>query len=135
MGVLLIILTLLAMRIVIFAIKKRIQNRIAIGLPITLSYADHNTTIEKELPRTGIIKDKIRIDKTKDNFVVQLDRPINFENYDFDEVVVRNRHVAQYIGRTGEIDVHLLIPRVKLVKEKYKIDDFSHVAWLTLKRR
>jgi hypothetical protein len=133
MTAIIIILTLLTTWIIYLRLKSKIQNRRAIGRQIILSYSDQNTTIEKELPRTGIIKEKIKIERTDDNFVIKLDQPINFENYDFDEVVVRHRHVGHYVGSNKEVDVHLLIPRVKLVKDKYQFDDFNHVAWLTLK--
>jgi hypothetical protein len=134
MTTLIIILTLLTVGIFYLQQKKKAtQNDRAIGQKVILKYADQNDSIAKELPRTGIIKGKIKIEKTTDNFVVKLDRPINFENDDFYEIVVKHRHVGQYIGSTKEIDVHLLMPRVKLVKDKYLIDDFSHVAWLTLK--
>lgn len=133
MTIILIILTLLTAWIVYLQAKSKIQNKKAIGQRVTLEYADQNDGITSQLPRTGIIKNKIKIDKTNDNFVVKLDRPIHFESYDFEEIVVRHRHVGRYIGSTEEIDVHLLLPRVKLVKDKYLFDDFSHVAWLTLR--
>jgi hypothetical protein len=133
MTTLIIILTLLTAWILYLRLKSTIQNGRAIGQKVILKYADQNDSIAKELPRTGIIKEKIRIEKTNDNFVVKLDRPINFENDDFYEIIIKHRHVGQYVGSTKEIDVHLLIPRVKLVKDKYLTDDFSHVAWLTLK--
>ena len=133
MTIIIIILTLLASWTIYLRLKSKIQNERAIGQRVVLKYADQNTTIENELPRTGLIKSKIKIEKTGDNFLVKLDRPINYDNYDFDEIVIRHRHVGRYIGSTNEIDVHLLLPRVKLVKDKYQFDDFSHVAWLTLK--
>lgn len=133
MTVLVIILTLLASWTIYLRLKRKIQNGRAIGQRVVLGYSDQNTDIEKEPPRTGLIKGKIKIEKTDDNFIVKLDRPINYDNYDFDEIVIRHRHVGHYIGSTSEIDVHLLLPRVKLVKDKYLFDDFSHVAWLTLK--
>lgn len=133
MTVLIIILTLLTALTAYFQLKSKIQNKRSIGQKIILEYADQNDTIASELPRTGVIKDKIKIGKTGDNFVVKLDRPIHFDNYDFDEIIVKHRHVGHYIGSTKEVDVHLLLPRVKLVKDKYLIDDFSHVAWLTLR--
>jgi hypothetical protein len=126
-------LTLLASWIVYLKLKSKIQNGRAIGQRVVLKYADQNTTIENELPRTGLIKRKIPIGKTDDNFLIKLEQPINYDNYNFDEIVVRHRHVGRYIGSTSEIDVHLLLPRVKLVKDTYQFDDFSHVAWLTLK--
>jgi hypothetical protein len=134
MTTVIVISTLLAVWIIYLRLKGTIQNRRAIGQKVILKYADQNDSIAKELPRTGVIKEKIRIEKTDDNFVIKLDKPINFENDDFNEVVIRHRHVGQYIGSTKEIDVHLLIPRVSLAKDKYLTDDFSHVAWLTIKK-
>lgn len=133
MTIIIIILILVTSWIIYLQLKSKIQNRRAIGQRVVLKYADQNATIEKELPRTGLIKRKIKIEKTDDNFLVKLDRPINYDNYDFDEIVIRHRHVGHYIGSTNEVDVHLLLPRVKFVKDKYQLDDFSHVAWLTLK--
>jgi hypothetical protein len=102
---------------------------------VTLNYADQNDLIERELPRTGRITRVIDIEGKVDNFLIDLDQPIYFDNYGFREIVVRERHVGHYIGLDTETQVHLLLPRIKLVKDKYKFDDFSHVAWLTLKLR
>ena len=123
MTTVIVISTLLTVWIIYLRLKGTIQNRRAIGQKVILKYADQNDSIAKELPRTGVIKEKIRIEKTDDNFVIKLDKPINFENDDFNEVVIRHRHVGQYIGSTKEIDVHLLIPRDSLAKDKYLIDD------------
>ena len=112
MTTVIVISTLLTVWIIYLRLKGTIQNRRAIGQKVILRYADQNDSIAKELPRTGVIKEKIRIEKTDDNFVIKLDKPINFENDDFKKVVIRHRHVGQYIGSTKEIDVHLLIPRV-----------------------
>ena len=131
--VVVIVVTLSAAWIISLRLKRTIQNRRAIGQSITLQYADQNESIAKQLPRNGIIKDKISIGRTSDNFVVTLDRPINVEDGHVSEVVIRHRHIGQYIGSTKEIHVHLLIPKVKLVKDEYLVDDFMHAAWLTIK--
>lgn len=127
------ILVLLASWVFYLHLKSKIQNGRAIGQRVVLKYADQNTEIENQLPRTGLIKRKITIGKTYDSFIIKLDEPINYDNNDFDEIVVRHRHVGRYIGSTSEIHVHLLLPRVELVNDTYQIDDFIHVAWLTLK--
>lgn len=127
------ILVLLASWIVYLHLKSKIQNGRAIGQRVVLKYADQNTKIENQLPRTGLIKRKITIGKTDDSFLIKLDQPINYDSNDFDEIIVRHRHVGRYIGSTSKINVHLLLPRVELVKDTYQVDDFSHVAWLTLK--
>lgn len=127
------ILTLLASWIVYLQLKSKIQNGRAIGQRVVLKYADQNTTIENQLPRTGLIKRKIAIGKTENNFLIKLDQPINYDNNDFDEIIVKHRHVGRYIGSKSEINVHLLLPKVELIKDTYQVDNFSHVAWLTLK--
>jgi hypothetical protein len=135
MEITLIILTILVLWIIYSRLRKKQLNKKAIGRQVTLNYADQNDLIERELPRTGRITKTIDIESKADNFLIDLDQPIYFDNYDFREIVVRERHTGHYIGSDRETHVHLLLPKIKLVKDKYKFDDFSHVAWLTLKFR
>jgi hypothetical protein len=131
----LIILTILVSWIIYSRLRKKQLNKKAIGRLVTLVYADQNAIIEKELPRTGKITKTINVEGKIDNFVVDLDQPFYFDNYDFKEIVIRERHAGHYIGSNEETHVHLLLPRVKLMKDQYKFDDFSHVAWLIVKLR
>jgi hypothetical protein len=133
METILTILVAIALWVIYSRLRKKELNKKAIGRIVTLGYADHNTLIAKELPRRGKIASTINIESKVDNFVVDLDEPIYFDNYDFKEIVVRERHAGNYIGSKAETHVHLLLPRVKLLKNHYHFDDFSHVAWLTLK--
>jgi hypothetical protein len=127
------VLTIVVFWIIYSRLRKKQLNKNAIGRLVSLCYVDHNAMIEGELPRTGKIIKTIRIEGKLDNFVIDLDKPIHFDNHDFKEIVVRERHAGRYIGSAEETHVHLLLPRAGLIKERYEFDEFSHVAWLSIK--
>ena len=113
-------------------IKKRELNKVAVGRKVLLTYADHNDLIKTELPRTGIIQRMMKIGSKSDNFVIILDDPMVFNNYSFNEVVVRERILGSYIGSNKETGVHLLLPKQVGVKDRETGESFDHAAWLNI---
>lgn len=113
-------------------IKKKELNKVAIGRKVLLTYADQNDLIKSELPRTGTIQRKLRIGSKSDNFIIKLDEPIVHNNSSFNEIVVRERLLGNYIGSNKETEVHLLLPKQETIKDRDKWDSFDHAAWLTI---
>ncbi len=134
MKILVFIFFLLTSLIIYIWLKRKIYNNRAISQRVVLTYADQNFLIEQELPKTGVIHSKIRIGKTNDNFIVQLDIPMKYGTISFSEIVIRHRHVNHFIGSASPIHVHLLLPKVKLAQDTYQFDDFNHAAWLIVER-
>jgi hypothetical protein len=113
-------------------IKKRELNKVAIGRKVLLTYAGQNDMIKNELPKTGAIQRKLRIGNKSDNFIIKLDEPIVHNNSNFNEIVIRERLLGQYIGSNQETAVELLLPRQETIKDRDKWDSFDHAAWLTI---
>jgi hypothetical protein len=112
--------------------KKYINHRRAIGQTITIKYADQNFSFETIFPKTGKITKLIKVGK-QIMFILDLDISFGYDKGNFKEIVIAERHVGSYIGTNAEIDVHVLLPKMKLTKEKYLITDFDHVVWATIK--
>ena len=98
-----------------------------------LVYVDQNESIKNELPRKGTIQCKLRIGNKSDNFIINLDEPIFHDNSTFNKVVIRERHLGEYIGSNNETGVHLLLPKQKTITDRNSWDSFDHTAWLTIK--
>jgi hypothetical protein len=115
-------------------VEKRVLNNGAVGRKVLLTYADRNDKIKNELQWTGTIQRKLRIGNKSDNFVINLNEPIIHNHSVFSEVVVRERLLGRYIGSNKPTEVHLFLPKQKMVnyKGKYKWDSFNHVAWFTI---
>ena len=108
------------------------MNNAAVGRRVLLTYAGRNDEIKNELRWTGTIHRKLRIGSKSDNFVIILNEPIIHKHSVFSEVVVRERMLGKYIGSSKPTEVHLFLPKRKMIKGKYKWDSFEHAAWLTI---
>ena len=114
-------------------VEKRVLNNVAIGRKVLLTYADQNNRVKSELQWTGTIQRKLRIGNKSDNFVINLNEPIIHKNSIFSEVVIRERLLGRYIGSNKPTEVHLFLPKQRMIKGKCKWESFNHVAWFTIR--
>ncbi len=127
-----IIIGLILTWIVYLKTKKYFAHRKALGQRVTIKYADQNYNFETIFPKTGTITDFIKVGK-QSMFVLDLDNSFGYDKGDFKKNVITERHIGRYIGTKDEIDVHVLLPKMELTKEKYLFNDFDHVVWATVK--
>ena len=113
-------------------LKRKMKHKTIIGRQVLVKYFDQNTNFETIFPLTGTVTRKIIVDG-QDFFVVLFDEPFVYESYDYDKIVIKERHVGYYIGADGEIHVHVCLPRKELIQDKYELTDFDHVVWATIK--
>ncbi len=127
-----IIIGLILTWIIYLKTKKYFIHRQAIGQRVIIEYADQNYHFETIFPKTGTITGLIKVGK-QNMFILDLDTSFSYDEGDFKKIVIAERHVGHYIGSKSEIDVHVLLPKMELTKDKYIFDDFNHVVWATLK--
>lgn len=127
-----IIIGLILTWIIYFKAKKYFKHRQAIGQRVIIEYADQNTDFETIFPKTGTIIGFIKVGK-KNMFILDLDTSFGYGEGDFKKIIIAERHVGCYIGTKGEIDVHVLLPKMELTKDKYLLNDFYHVVWARIK--
>jgi len=113
-------------------VEKRVLNNVALGRKVLLTYTGQKGKIKNELRWTGTIHRKLKIGRKSDNFAIYLNEPIIHNNSVFSEVVVRGRLLGKYIGSNKATEVHLFLPKQKMIKRKYKWDAFEHVAGVTI---
>lgn len=112
--------------------KRIMKHRSIIGRKVLVAYFDQNMKFETIFPLTGTVTRKIKVG-SQDFFVVQFDTTFDYDNSDFDKIVIRERHAGYYIGDEGEIHVHVCLPKNELTQDKYELTDFDHVVWATIK--
>ena len=98
------------------------------GRKVKIKYEDQNEDFKTILPVTGFLTEKIKIENGIFH-VVSLDHPIKYENRSFEKIMIRERHLGKVINEKTDVDIHLLLPKTKIDKEIYKLDQFDHVAW------
>ncbi len=113
-------------------LKKRIKHKTIIGRQVLVEYFDQNTSFETIFPLNGTVTQKIKVGN-QDFFVVQFASSFAYENYDFDKIIIKERHAGHCIGADGEIHVHVCLTRKELKQNKYELTDFNHVVWATIK--
>lgn len=116
---------------VIFRSKKLFGQRKAMNGRVVVKYADHNPEIESLFPLEGTVTRPLLI-KSTSFYVITLDKPFEYEQISYDEIIVRERGAGQSLGYGGKTDVHILLPLVKLDKVRYAMEDFDQVAWGTV---
>jgi hypothetical protein len=112
--------------------KKYFNHRQAIGKSVTIEYADQNIYFESIFPKTGTITQFIKVGN-QNMFVLDLDTSFGYERGNYKKIVIAERHAGRYIGAKEEIEVHVLLPKIKLTKDKYLFEEFDHVVWATIK--
>jgi hypothetical protein len=112
--------------------KQTMKHKTIIGKQVLVEYFDQNTNFETIFPLTGTVTQKIKVG-SQDFFVVQFASSFVYESYNFDKIVIKERHAGHYIGADGEIHVHVCLPRKELKQEIYELTDFDHVVWATIK--
>src|SRR5690606_32774674 len=90
--------------------KRTMKHKTIIGRQVLVEYFDQNTNFETIFPLTGTVTQKIKVG-SQDFFVVQFDKPFVYESYQYDKIVIKERHAGHYIGADGEIHVHVCLPR------------------------
>ena len=98
---------------------------------MTIDYYAQNRDFEKIFPKKGEIRGTIKIGRQK-LFLLDLDDPFTYKNSDFKNIAIRERLFTDYIGENDEVQVHVFLPKTRLDKDQYKIEDFHHVAWATV---
>ncbi len=116
---------------VLIKVKKIIGHKKIIGKRVTVDYFDQNMAFETIFPPTGTVTKSIKVNTTT-FFLIKLDTEFTYDNSVFDTIAVRERAVGQVLGYDRETDVHVLLPKTKLDKEKYSSSEFDHVVWATL---
>ena len=131
MTVWLYIIFILVLIWVLINTKKIIGHKKIIGKRVTVDYFDQNMAFETIFPANGTLTKTIKVDTTT-FFLIKLDKTFTYDNNVFDTIAVRERAVGQALGYDRETDVHVLLPKTKLDKEKYSSSEFDHVVWATV---
>jgi hypothetical protein len=122
------IVIIVALIWVLFKSRKLAGHRKVINRRVTIKYFDHNPDFETIFPVTGTVSRPVQVNSTG-FFVIDLDKPFEYEGAVYEAIIVRERVAGQILGYDNKTDVHVLLPKVPLDKVRYAFEDFEQVAW------
>ena len=127
------ILVLTIAILVFLAFRQTNKHKAIVGKKVLVNYFDQNTAFETIFPLTGTVTGIIKVGR-QNFFVVQFDKPFVYHNKGFDKIAITERHAGYYIGGSGEIHVHVCLPKKDFKLDHYELTDFDHVVWATIQK-
>ena len=98
---------------------------------VRIEYFDQNEAFAPNLPRTGRVTRKTRSEHVDNWHLVELDKPVAFENLETTWLLIRSRWQGHEIGEAEPTSVFLLLvkPSQLPLAEPIQPDEYLHVAW------
>ena len=100
-----------------------------IGKKVIVTYGDQNIRFESIFPKTGEIISQHKDQHSNDWYLIELEKPFEYENKINEQILVRSRWQNHTLHDKTSVNV-LLIPDPGLLKNNPIIfEDFEHVVW------
>ena len=105
------------------------------GKRVKLEYGDQNDAFVSIFPREGKILTRHKTENVDDWYLVELDKPFQYEGEKNKIILIRSRWQGKKIGRLGVTSVFVLLINNKedVSHTEINIDNFNHVVWADAK--
>ncbi len=105
------------------------------GKRVKLEYGDQNNEFESIFPREGKILTRHKTESVDDWYLVDLDKPFQYEGKENSQILIRSRWQGKKISRLGVTSVFVLLinNQQDVSQQQINIDNFNHVAWADAK--
>jgi hypothetical protein len=102
---------------------------------IRLTYADHNTEIERQLPLDAELLEKVSLEGSSHEWwLVALERPLSHVGTEFPYALVASRWQGHSLGGPEPTSAFLLLSQSRALPSPPNMSHFPHVAWCSVMR-
>ena len=102
---------------------------------IRITYADHNTEIEHQLPLDAQLLEKVSLeDSPHEWWLVALERSLSHVGTEFPYALVASRWEGYPLSGPRPTSVFLLLNSSRTLPSPPRVSGFPHVAWCSVKR-
>lgn len=103
-----------------------------IGTKVWLEYFDHNSYFEEVFkPQYGTIREQFSGGEGRDDwYLVKLDQPFGYKQYDIDHLVISSRWQGEHVGQSIPTSVFVVLaPDPEKLTEPFEVDRKLYIAW------
>ncbi|MHB8744658.1 MAG: hypothetical protein ACYC9L_16270 [Sulfuricaulis sp.] len=102
---------------------------------IRITYADHNTEIERQLPLNAELLEKISLEGSSHEWwLVALERPLSHVGIEFPYALVASRWEGHPLSGPEPTSAFLLLSQSRTLPSPPSVSSFPHVAWCSVNR-
>jgi len=102
---------------------------------IRVTYADHNSEIERQLPLEAALIEKVELQDSKSEWwLVAFERALLHVGTAFSHALVAPRSAGQSLAGPEPVTAILLLSASRMVPAAAAVSSFPHVAWCSVKR-
>ena len=103
-----------------------------VGTKVWLEYFDHNSYFEEVFkPQYGTIREQFSGGEGRDDwYLVKLDQPFGYKQYDIDHLVISSRWQGERVGQSIPTSVFVVLaPDPEKLTEPFEVDRKLYIAW------